>query len=285
MDITNHSINFGSVGMAHIKTKPSGWLWKDWLAVGKVHLLVGDPGIGKTTIALNVAATLTGGGIWPDGTHSEPGNVLIHCLQDNLNDTVLPRLIAQGADLKRAVCVNTRSEDFTMEIFDPAGDVIQLQEAIVKAQVKFIIIDPLANLISDHFHTNHELRKELRRLGELAAQTQAAVLAISYFPKRTSRRNILERLKQSMAQSGLVQSVLVAEKINDQYGGLRRSLSKIALNHSSSQGHRYHIAQMTLPNHRGIVSSGVMWDGSFEGDVVLRRIKKPRHFFVERLLS
>ena len=77
---------------------PVRWLWKHWLARGKLHILAGPPGQGKTTIAMLLAATVSTGGMWPDGTQCEPGNVLIWSGEDDPADTLLPRLIAAGAD-------------------------------------------------------------------------------------------------------------------------------------------------------------------------------------------
>ena len=78
--------------------QPVEWLWQGWLAKGKLHILAGAPGQGKTTLALTLAATVTIGGRWPDGRISEQGNVLIWSGEDDAADTLLPRLIAAGAD-------------------------------------------------------------------------------------------------------------------------------------------------------------------------------------------
>ena len=77
------------------------WLWCNWLALGKFHLLAGAPGQGKTTIAMSLATTVTIGGRWPDGTRCEAGNVLIWSGEDNPADTLLPRLLAAGVDRTR----------------------------------------------------------------------------------------------------------------------------------------------------------------------------------------
>ena len=77
------------------------WLWRNWLARGKLHLLAGAPGQGKTTIALAFAATVTSGGRWPDGASCKAGNVLIYSGEDDPSDTLAPRLLASGADMCR----------------------------------------------------------------------------------------------------------------------------------------------------------------------------------------
>jgi len=93
------------VNGADLKPEPIRWLWPQWLALGKLHILAGAAGQGKTTINLAFAATVTTGGRWPDGTRCEPGNVLIWSGEDDPADTLLPRLLAMGADRRRVYFV------------------------------------------------------------------------------------------------------------------------------------------------------------------------------------
>ncbi|MEW8615742.1 MAG: AAA family ATPase, partial [Candidatus Thiodiazotropha sp.] len=84
-----------------ITPEPIQWLWDGWLAAGKMHILAGVPGTGKTTISLGLAATITTSGRWPDGSRAEKGDVLIWSGEDDPQDTLIPRLHACGADLSR----------------------------------------------------------------------------------------------------------------------------------------------------------------------------------------
>src|SRR6476469_8713390 len=86
---------------ADLTPQPVSWLWRYWLALGKLHILAGAPGQGKTTIAIDMAATVTSGGRWPDGSRCDAGHVLIWSGEDDPADTLLPRLIAAGADKSR----------------------------------------------------------------------------------------------------------------------------------------------------------------------------------------
>ena len=98
-----------------LKPEPVRWLWRDWLALGKLHILAGAPGQGKTTLALSMGATVTTGGHWPDGTRCERGNILVWSGEDDHADTLLPRLLAAGADRTRCYFVEgTRNEDGTL---------------------------------------------------------------------------------------------------------------------------------------------------------------------------
>lgn len=79
---------------ADIRPEPIEWLWHGWLAAGKLHMIAGAPEAGKTSIALALAATLSTGGRWPDGTRSSTGSVVIWSGEDAINDTLIPRLVA-----------------------------------------------------------------------------------------------------------------------------------------------------------------------------------------------
>ena len=105
-----------------LKPEPVQWLWKDWLALGKLHLLAGAPGQGKTTIAIAFAATVTSGGRWPDGSRCPPGNVLVWSGEDDPSDTLLPRLMAAGGDRSRVYFVDSTRIDGELQSFDPARD-------------------------------------------------------------------------------------------------------------------------------------------------------------------
>ena len=84
-----------------ITPEPITWLWDGWLAQGKLHILAGQPGTGKTTIAMTFAAAVSAGRAWPDGTCSPVADVLIWSGEDSPADTLVPRLIASGADRGR----------------------------------------------------------------------------------------------------------------------------------------------------------------------------------------
>jgi putative DNA primase/helicase len=84
-----------------ITPEPISWLWKYWLARGKLHIIGGVPETGKTTIALSYAAIISSGATWPDGTRSAVGSVLIWTSEDSPADTLVPRLMRMGADRDR----------------------------------------------------------------------------------------------------------------------------------------------------------------------------------------
>lgn len=86
------------INAADIEPVAIDWLWQGWLAMGKLHILAGMPGQGKTSLALSIAAIVSSGSCWPDGSNRRAGNVLIWSGEDDVKDTLLPRLMACGAN-------------------------------------------------------------------------------------------------------------------------------------------------------------------------------------------
>ena len=155
---------------ADLTPEPVQWLWPDWLALGKFHLLAGAPGQGKTTIAMGMAATVTIGGRWPDGSCCEAGNVLIWSGEDDYTDTLLPRLIAAGADRSRVFFVDGTRTGNAVRPFDPSTDTRTLKDAIEKiGSVRLIVIDPVSTAVAGDSHKNTEVRRGLQPLVDLAA--------------------------------------------------------------------------------------------------------------------
>jgi putative DNA primase/helicase len=102
--------------------EPITWLWSGWLAAGKMHILGGAPGTGKTTLAMGLAATVTTGGRWPDGSKAIAGNVIIWSGEDDPADTLVPRLALSKADLSRVYFITDIREGNESRSFDPARD-------------------------------------------------------------------------------------------------------------------------------------------------------------------
>ena len=152
------------------------WLWTHWLAVGKFHVLAGPPGQGKTTIALACVATVTAGGRWPDGSACEPGNVLIWSGEDDPKDTLLPRLMAMGADVSRVYFIDGTRIDGKAEPFDPARDMpALLGEAERIGDMRLLIVDPVVSAVAGDSHKNGEVRRALQPLVDLACRRRSNI--------------------------------------------------------------------------------------------------------------
>lgn len=253
------------VNGATVKLEPIMWLWNGWLALGKMHILAGAPGQGKTTIALGLAATVTCGGRWPDGSRCAPGNVLMWSGEDDHADTLLPRLAAAGADLSRVFFVTGTRVNGQMLSFDPARDLLALQEQAQRVgDVRLIIVDPIVSAVNADSHKNTETRRALQPLVDLASSMNAALLGITHFSKGGQGSDPTQRVIGSVAFSAVARVVLVASKVAGEDGEDSRIFARSKSNIGpDGGGFVYHLEQ-TEPEP-GIHASRITWGESRNG--------------------
>ena len=246
--------------------EPYRWLWQYWLAMGKLHILAGAPGQGKTTIALAMAATITIGGRWPDGSRCAAGNVLIWSGEDDPADTLVPRLMAAGADRARCYFIEGARRDGEVVPFDPARDLGQLLEAIEKiGGISLLVIDPVVSAVTGDSHKNTEVRRALQPLVDLAAKCDCAVLGITHFAKGGQGTDPAQRVVGSVAFTAVARVVMVAAKVKgDEEGQDTRILARSKSNIGPDDGgFQYHLEQSEpLP---GIHASHIAWGKAVEG--------------------
>jgi putative DNA primase/helicase len=246
--------------------EPYRWLWQYWLAMGKLHILAGAPGQGKTTIALAMAATITIGGRWPDGSRCAPGNVLIWSGEDDPADTLVPRLMAAGADRARCYFIEGARRGGEVVPFDPARDLGQLLEAIEKiGGISLLVIDPVVSAVTGDSHKNTEVRRALQPLVDLAAKCDCAVLGITHFAKGGQGTDPAQRVVGSVAFTAVARVVMVAAKVKgDEEGQDTRILARSKSNIGPDDGgFQYHLEQSEpLP---GIHASHIAWGKAVEG--------------------
>jgi AAA domain-containing protein len=178
--------------MSEIAPEPVNWLRPGRLAAGKVALLFGEPGIGKSQISLEIAARISTGAEWPDGGNAQLGDVVILSSEDGLADTVRPRLDAAGADVSRIHVVETfRNETGAARTFNLAADLDALEREIggTKGNVRLVIIDPVTSYMGRiDSHRTTDVRGVLEPLAAFAERLGVAVLGISHPPKSTPAR-------------------------------------------------------------------------------------------------
>ncbi len=249
--------------------EPIAWLWNGWLAAGKMHIFGGAPGTGKTTIALALAATLSNGGLWPDGSRAPVGNVVMWSGEDDPTDTLIPRLILAGADLSRIHFVSEVRDGGERRSFDLARDMEPLRRSLVAiGDVRLLIVDPIVSAISSDSHKNAEVRRGLQPLVDLAATMRCVLLGITHFSKGTGGRDPVERLTGSLAFGALARVVLVAAKhqTESEDGRTARLFMRAKSNIGpDAGGYEYDLQQTELPNHPGIHSSSVLWGEKVAG--------------------
>jgi hypothetical protein len=183
------------------------WLWPDRFALGKLGLLVGLPDEGKGQVFCDMAARVTRGSEWPchEG-HAPKGNVILLTAEDDVSDTIVPRLRAADADLDRIEIVKmVRQDDNRDRMFSLVTDLPLLRQKIAEVgDVKLVQIDPITAYLGnsngkmDSYRTT-DVRAVLGPVVEFAADLNVAVVGIMHFNKKTDVDNALLRISDSLA--------------------------------------------------------------------------------------
>lgn len=251
-----------------IVPEPICWIWKGWLACGKMHIIGGAPGCGKTTIACKLAATVTCGGLWPDGTRAPLGDVVIWSGEDDIENVLAPRMIASGADMKRVHFVVGIREHGKDVSFDPSKDLDKLAEALSSiSDVRLLVVDPIVSTVGGvDSHRNAEVRRALQPLVDLTAKLDCGLIGITHFTKGTQGRDPVERITGSLAFAALARVVMVASVKEGSEGGPDRLLVRAKSNLGpSTGGFSYHLAYEPLPDYPKIVGSNLVWGDELTG--------------------
>ncbi len=249
---------------SEIEAKPIHWLWDGYLPSGKLTLLAGAGGTGKSTLAFSIAGTISNAGTWPDGSRcNKAGNVLIWSSEDDPADTIKPRLMAVGANERRyGVISGAIDEDGLSCPFDAARDMDGLREAVRHiGGISLLIIDPIVAAVTGDMHKANDVRRSLQAIVDFAAECDCAVIGITHFAKGTAGKNSAERVIGSQAFAALARMVLVAAKEEDSD---RRVFTRAKSNNSiDTGGFSYTIEALNLD--KGIITTRVVWREALEG--------------------
>lgn len=250
-----------------LRLTPVTWLWNGWLASGKLHLLAGSPGTGKTTLAMGICAALTSGGRWPDGTRARAADVAIWSGEDDPGDTLIPRLLASGADLRRVHFIHGCSDQEGRRSFDPAHDVDLLADAFtgLPSPPALLVVDPIVSAVSGDSHQGSVVRRSLQPLVDMASIHRCAILGVTHFSKNTQGRDPTERVTGSLAFGALARVVLVAAKLpSTEARGRLLARAKNNLG-CDGGGYCYDLEALELAEHPGIHTTRVLWGKAMEG--------------------
>ena len=195
------------IRMSDVELTPVEWLWKPYLPFGKLSVLQGNPGEGKTYFAMHLAAACTNGKLLPNMERMEPFNVIYQTAEDGLGDTVKPRLIEAGADLDRVLVID--DSDVQLTLSDE-----RIEKAIVENNARLVIIGPIQAYLGADVDMNraNEVRPIFMRLGQVAQRTGCAILLIGHLNKAAGMQS-LQRGLGSIDIAAAVRSVLFIGKL------------------------------------------------------------------------
>ena len=195
------------IRMSDVELTPVEWLWKPYLPFGKLSVLQGNPGEGKTYFAMHLAAACTNGKLLPNMERMEPFNVIYQTAEDGLGDTVKPRLIEAGADLDRVLVID--DSDVQLTLSDE-----RIEKAIIENNARLVIIDPIQAYLGSDVDMNraNEVRPIFMRLGQVAQRTGCAILLIGHLNKAAGMQS-LQRGLGSIDIAAAVRSVMFIGKL------------------------------------------------------------------------
>lgn len=249
------------VCMDDIEMQPISWLWPDRIALGKLTVLSGDPGLGKSQFTAFLAATVSKGRSWPDAdTKAAVGDVVFLSAEDDASDTIKPRLVAAGADVRhchviQAIKVPDHRGRKVLRGFDLTQDVQRLGQALSRlGNVKLVVIDPVsAYLGKTDSNKNADMRGVLAPLAEMAAKHDAAIMALTHHNK-SENQGMIGRVIGSIGLIAAARAgfVVVKDKQNPEIRYFLPIKNNIG---NDRDGFAFHIEEVLLPN--GVKTSKV----------------------------
>ena len=172
------------IRMSDIQPEEVQWLWYPYIPLGKLTVIQGDPGEGKTTFVLAVIAALTKGEALPEREPLDPVNILYQTAEDGLADTIRPRLDALGADCSRVLVIDESKRELSLS--DE-----RIRQAMEETGAKLLVLDPLQAYLGAEvdMHRANEVRPILKRLGSVAEQMGCAVVLIRHLNKMQGQKS------------------------------------------------------------------------------------------------
>ena len=235
------------IKMSEVQSQEIEWLWYPFIPYGKLTIVQGDPGDGKTTLILNIAAKLSKGEGLDDAMKlTESMNIIYQTAEDGLADTVKPRLEKAGADCERIVVIDERDKSLSM-----ADE--RLEEAIIQTGARMLILDPIQAYLGGGMDMNraNEARDMTKRLGALAEKYKCAIILIGHMNKASGNKAAYRGMG-SIDFFAVARSVLLVGRVEGEPN--IRAVVQIKNN----------LAQFGHPKAFELMESGFKWMGDYE---------------------
>ena len=240
-------IKLKMIRLSQVEAQQVKWLWYPFIPYGKLTIIQGDPGDGKSTFILNIAAVLSKGEGFDDAMESgKPANVIYQTAEDGLADTVKPRLESAGADCNRISIIDESEKSVSM-----TDD--RLEQAIVKENARLLILDPIQAYLGGSMDMNraNEARNITKKLGSIAERTGCAIVLIGHMNKGSGAKAAYRGMG-SIDFFAVARSVLLVGRIEGQPD--MRSVVQIK-NNLSAFGH---------PKAFELTEDGFRWIGDYD---------------------
>ena len=221
MENRRNEPNLKLINMEQVEIEKIDWLLYPFIPFGKVTIVQGDPGEGKTTMVLQIIAKLTKGeAVLPSGSDEpalegktmalEPVNVIYQTAEDGLGDTIKPRLLSAGADCSRVMVIDDNDQALTM--MDA-----RLEEAIIKTKARLVVLDPIQGFLGAavDMHRANEIRPLMKRVAVLAEKYHCAIILIGHMNKNSNGKSSYRGLGSIDFQAA-ARSVLIVGRIKDE---------------------------------------------------------------------
>ncbi len=236
------------------------WLWAGRIPLGKITVIDGDPGLGKSTVTIDLAARVSTGSRMPDGSPGRaPAGVILMNAEDGVADTVRPRLEAAGGDLGRVAVLTISEEGYDRPALVP-DDLVELEAAIIEMGAAMAVIDPLMAHLpgSVNSYRDQDVRRALAPLAAMAERTSCAIVVIRHLTKGGAGGNSLYRGGGSIAFIGAARAGLLVAADPDDDSGERRILAGTKENLSRlAPAMSFTLESTTIGD--GIPTSRVLW--------------------------
>lgn len=245
--MTEQKIELKMIRMSEVQSQEIEWLWYPFIPYGKLTIIQGDPGDGKTTMVLNLAAKLSKGEALDKNMKvTEPVNVIYQTAEDGLADTVKPRLELAGADCERIIVID--ESDKSLSMVDE-----RLEEAIVRTGARLLILDPIQAYLGGGMDMNraNEARDMTKKLGALAEKTKCAIILIGHMNKASGNKAAYRGMG-SIDFFAVARSVLLVGRVEGEPN--TRAVVQIKNN----------LAEFGHPKAFALSEEGFQWIGDYE---------------------
>ena len=198
------------INMQDIEVEDIEWLIYPFIPYGKITIIQGDPGEGKTTLVLQIIARLTKGEAIINEKAKQPINVIYQTAEDGLGDTIKPRLLSADADCSKVLVIDDKDTPLTMRD-------VRLEQAIVETKAKLVVLDPIQGFLGADvdMHRANKIRPVMKHIAELADKYKCAIILIGPMNKCSMGKSTYRGLGSIDFQAA-ARSVLIVGRIKDE---------------------------------------------------------------------